>query len=113
MGYELKALSSGQKPVLVVGKQVYVTPLPDIFEWDGERFVNATSKYPQYFDGVLKKGFRFHDEKMQPLELAIMTARAGQPGKARKMLEELLDSEKQRGTQADKYRISAIEQELK
>jgi hypothetical protein len=113
VGYELKSLAPGQAPVVVVFRKPYVTPLPEIYAWDGKQFVSATTKYPQYYEDVLKKGFHFQDESVKPLEVAIMTTRAGYPEKAKKLLEDWLAAEKRRGPQADKYRINAIEQELK
>jgi hypothetical protein len=113
MGVELKSLAPGQAPVVVAYRKPYVTPLPEIYEWDGKKFVPATTKYPQYYEDVLKKGFRFQDEEMKPLEVAIMTARAGYPEKAKKLLEELLAAEKSRGAQADQGRINAIEHTLR
>ena len=99
--------------MVVAYRKPYVTPLPEIYEWDGKKFVPTTTKYPQYYEDVLKKGFRFEDESMKPLEVAIMTARAGYPEKATKLLEELLAAEKSRGAQADQGRINAIEHTLR
>lgn len=112
MKFELLPRTRSEMVMLVAYQRKYLTPLPSLFQWQGEKFSDVSNQNPQYYDNLLRKGFHFLDSDDKPLEIAIMTKRAGRQEEAVRQLEKLLVEEENRGSKANIKRINAIEDEL-
>jgi hypothetical protein len=111
--FALLPLGSDTQPQLLAFKRKYVSALPEILEWNGEKFVPASQKFPQFYEALSRQGTEILKESdYQPLEIALLTARAGHPSEARKQLEKLWGAEKSKGAKANRGLLQAIEREL-
>jgi hypothetical protein len=111
--FKLATLTSDNQPRILAYWRHYVTPLPDILEWHGQKLVKANEKYPQYYQGLLQqKGF-LQESAQKPLEIAWLTGMAGKRAEAVEQLEKRRAAEQAKGVKADQGLLNAIDSELK
>jgi len=108
--FEMARLSPGSRPQLLAYMRLDGGPLclPEVLEWTGEKFVEASHKYPTYFDELARKGKK---EGAYSYEIALLMALAGHRSEALLQLDEILREEPKLG-EVDK-RIEYTENFLK
>lgn len=114
--FDVQRLDDGKAPFIIAHEDAGILDVPDIFRWDGRRFVKDSSSHPDYFRKLLVED----KEKLPPdpsgvvlVNLARIALLSRDRTDARQILDGALSNERRKGDAANKETLSLITEALR
>lgn len=114
--FDVARLDGGKMPLIIAHRDASILDVPQIYGWDGSRFVMRSTSYPKYYRKLLEE-----DRKTLPSDLSVpvlvnlaqVASLAKDRDAAKAILDDALAKERRKGSRADREMLHRITEELR
>lgn len=114
--FDVERLENGKLPFIIAHTDASILDVPDIYRWNGSRFVEDSASHPEYYRQLLAE-----DRRTLPADssgavlvnLSRIAVLSGDRSAAKKILDDALSRERSRGDPADKQTLLLITRALR
>lgn len=114
--FDVERLDTGKLPFIIAHTDASILDVPDIYRWNGSRFVEDSASHPEYYRQLLAE-----DRRKLPADssgtvlvnLSRIAVLSGDRSAAKQILDDALSRERSRGDAADKQTLLLITHALR
>ncbi len=114
--FDVERLDGANLPFIIAHSDPNILDVPAIYRWNGVRFVDDSRSHPGYYRNLLSQDRRTLPENSSGValvDLSRIAILAGDPSGARRILNDALATERNKGDAADKETLRLINQALR
>jgi hypothetical protein len=113
--FDVVALDGSKLPLIIAHRDASILDVPDIYRWNGSRFVEDSASHPAYYQKFLadeRKNLPFSPSAAVLVNLAQIALLSGDRVGAKKILDDALAKERSKGPAADQEMLCRITKAL-
>jgi len=113
--FDIKSLDGGKLPFIIAHRDASILDVPEIYRWNGSRFVEDSASHPDYYRQLLAEDRAKLPEDSSGVVLVNLSRIAllsGDRRGAKRILDDALSNERSRGAAANKETLRLITEAL-